>query len=126
MISAKKPDSRQKGRVLYAEDEYANRKLLQFQLNREGIECDTAIDGVQALAMFQKGEYSLVILDQYMPGMNGSEVAEKIRLTSPTIPLIAITSDDSQVPVLSRAGFDRIFLKPLRGDDYIAAIISYL
>jgi CheY-like chemotaxis protein len=113
-------------RILYAEDEYANRKLLQFQLNRQGVHCDTAADGVEAVAMFRERPYSLVILDQYMPGMNGNEVAGILRAIKPDIPLIAITSDDSQVPLLKQSGFNRIFLKPLRGDDYIAAIIGYL
>jgi CheY-like chemotaxis protein len=67
-----------------------------------------------------------VILDQYMPGMNGSEVAKRIRKIDPAVPLIAITSDDSQVPVLEAAGFDRVFLKPLRGQDYIETILRYL
>jgi CheY-like chemotaxis protein len=114
------------GRVLYAEDDYANRKLMQFQLQREGVVCDTAVDGVEALAMFGERSYALVILDQYMPGVNGNEVAKKIRSVAPDLPLIAITSDDSQMPLLREAGFDRIFLKPIRGDDYISTILGYL
>ena len=99
---------------------------MEFQLRKRGIACDTAVDGVEALAMFRENEYGLIILDQYMPGLNGSEVAERIRLVDINIPLIAITSDDSQVPVLVAAGFNKIFLKPLHGQDYIDTIIHYL
>lgn len=113
-------------KVLYAEDEEPNRRLMEIQLRKRGITCDTAVDGVEALAMFYENEYGLIILDQYMPGMTGSEVAERIRQVDATIPLIAITSDDSQVPVLDAAGFNRIFLKPLHGADYIDTIIHYL
>ena len=112
--------------VLYAEDEEPNRRLMEFQLRKRGIACDTAADGVEALSKFRTNKYALIILDQYMPGLNGSEVAERIRLVDTDIPLIAITSDDSQVPVLDAAGFDRIFLKPLHGQDYINTIIHYL
>jgi CheY-like chemotaxis protein len=112
-------------KVLYAEDEYTNRKLLEILLQREGIDCDLAADGVSALDMFQHNTYAVVILDHYMPGLNGAEVAREIRAIDGSVPLIALTSDDSQVPVLEKAGFDRIFLKPLRGNDYIGAIASY-
>ena len=113
-------------RILYAEDDYANRAFLQFQLKREGVQCDTAIDGFEALDMFGKRRYSVVILDHYMPGLNGSEVAKRIRDIDAEIPLIAITSDDSQLPALRNAGFNSVFLKPLHGQDYISTIIGYL
>lgn len=112
-------------KVLYAEDEYTNRKYLEILLQREGIDCDLAEDGVSALDMFQRNSYSVVILDYYMPGMNGAEVAKEIRALDKSVPLIALTSDDSQVPELQNAGFDKIFIKPLRGDDYVGTIASY-
>jgi CheY-like chemotaxis protein len=112
-------------KVLYAEDEFTNRKLIEVLLQREGIDCDLAADGFAALDMFQHNDYSVVILDHYMPGLNGMEVARKIRAIDGSVPLIALTGDDSQVPDLERAGFNRVFIKPLRGDDYIGAITRY-
>ena len=113
-------------KVLYAEDEYTNRKLLELMLRREGVECDLASDGDIALRMFHKNSYSVVVLDQCMPGKNGDEVAREIRSEDSSIPLIAITSDDSQIPLLENAGFDKIFIKPLRGVDYVGTILSYI
>ena len=115
-----------KKRVLYAEDEFTNRKLLQIKLKNLGVECDLAQDGIQAFEMYEQNEYELVILDQYMPGMNGDEVAKKIRSADPKIPLIAITSDDREVDNLKSAGFNEIFIKPLRGNSYINVINYYL
>ena len=112
--------------VLYAEDEFTNRKLLQIKLKNLGVTCDLAQDGVQAFEMYEQNPYSLVILDQYMPGMNGDEVARKIREKNREIPLIAITSDDREVEKLKKAGFNEIFIKPLRGNSYINIIYSYL
>ncbi len=113
-------------KVLYAEDEFTNRKLLQIKLKNLGVECDLAQDGTQAFEMYEKNTYSLVILDQYMPGMNGDEVAKKIRTENKNIPLIAITSDDREVENLKSAGFNEIFIKPLRGNSYINVINYYL
>ncbi len=113
-------------KVLYAEDEYSNRKLMELLLEKRGVQCDLAEDGPTAYNMFKRNRYSLVLLDQYMPGLLGSEVARKIRDEGSSVPLIAITSDDSQIPLLRQSGFDLIFLKPLRGPDYMNAIMGYL
>jgi len=113
-------------KVLYAEDEYSNRKLMELLLERNGVCCDLAEDGVAALDLFRRNDYSVIILDQYMPGLFGSEVAKQIRREGSDVPLIAITSDDSQVPALKEAGFDRVFLKPMRGVEYVETILSYV
>jgi CheY-like chemotaxis protein len=113
-------------RVLYAEDEFTNRKLLEIQLKNNGIQCDLAEDGSEALRLFKENSYGLVILDQFMPGMNGDETGRLIRNIAPDIPLIAITSDDGEIPVLRQAGFQEIFIKPLRGKDHIDIIKKYL
>jgi len=112
--------------VLYAEDEFTNRKLLEIQLTKNGITIDTASDGLQALYKIKVNHYDLVILDHYMPGMNGDVLAAEIRKTKPDLPLLAITSDDSYTDMLLNAGFAEVFIKPLRGTDYIETIRKYL
>ena len=113
-------------KVLYAEDEFTNRKLLEIKLKNFGISTDLAQDGLKAIELFKENTYDLVILDQYMPGMNGDQVARKIREMNPNVPLIAITSDDGEIQRLNEAGFNEVFIKPLRGQHYIDAIKSYL
>lgn len=112
--------------ILYAEDEFTNRKLLEIQLQRANLSCDLACNGEEAWEMFQKGNYRLIILDRYMPKMNGDELARKIKSVHPEIPLFAITSDDSDVKNLREAGFSEIFIKPLHGREYISLIRKYL
>ena len=99
-------------KILYGEDEYTNRKLVEYGFLRKGVQCDLASDGYTAYELFCCKSYSAVILDQFMPGISGSEVARKIRAIDREIPLIAITSDECQIPELKKAGFTRIFLKP--------------
>ena len=114
-----------KKRVLYAEDDVANRKLLEVKLEREGIECDAVENGKLAVQMYAEKEYDAVVLDQYMPEMDGEEVAAYIRERSSDIPLIAVTSDDSLKSVLLEAGFSEVLVKPLRGDVAVDRIKAY-
>jgi CheY-like chemotaxis protein len=112
--------------VLYAEDEFTNRKLLEIRLKQIGIECDLAQDGVKALELYKQGNYDLIILDQYMPGMNGDQVAMEIRKDNKDIPIIAITSDDTETDRLLSCGINEVFIKPLRGQNYLDTIQRYL
>jgi len=115
-----------KYQVLYAEDEFTNRKLLEIHLGKTGISCDLASDGTQALHKIEENQYDVIILDQYMPGMNGDALARIVKQRFPHIPLIAITSDDAEVDNLMAAGFSEVFIKPLRSKQYIEVIKQYL
>jgi two-component system response regulator ResD len=112
--------------VLYAEDEFTNRKLLEIQLGKSGISCDLASDGMIAFQKFMENTYQVIILDQYMPGMNGDVLARRIREKNADIPLIAITSDDAEIEKLKQAGFCEVFIKPLRSKDYLDVIQKHL
>jgi len=122
-------------RVLYAEDELTNRRLIQIRLQEEGIECDTAADGSEALKLFSStvydmvildNLYDMVILDNYMPVKNGDEVAKEIRKVNPSIPIIGITSDDGSAGYLRSCGFNEVIVKPLKGYASIVRILNYL
>lgn len=113
-------------KLLFAEDEFTNRKLMEIKMQKAGIEYDVADNGQVALDMFKKGAYSVVILDQYMPGMNGSRVAKEIRKKNKDIPIIGITSDETQRSHMIAEGFTDVFIKPLRNQDYITTLKQYL
>lgn len=113
-------------RVLYAEDEYTNRRLIEIRLNQAGVECDLAENGVQALELFRRNRYALVILDNYMPGLMGDQVARMIRKENSTIPIIAITSDDEEIANLLESGCNDVLIKPLKGAAYMHRILTYL
>ena len=117
-----------KTRILYAEDDVVNRKLLKIKLEQfENVVCDLVEDGVTALEMFKKNKYDLVLLDQYMPNMDGMEVAQCIRELSDDIPMVAITSDDgiSKKSFLD-SGFNEVLIKPIHGDKAMKIILSLL
>lgn len=105
-------------RLLYAEDEYTNRKIMEIQCRKAGVECVLADDGPGALALLLSETYDLVILDQYMPGMNGDVLLAEARSKGIDVPIIAITSDDAMSDHLKSCGFDHVYIKPLHMDDY--------
>ena len=113
-------------RILYAEDEFTNRKIMEIQCRKFGVACVLAEDGLKALELCREEPFDLVILDQYMPGLNGDEVAREIRRDSGDLPLVAITSDDECLPRLRSSGFDAVFVKPLRAGDYEVLLETYI
>ena len=65
--------------VLVVDDNAANRMLLAKQLSWLGQQADLAADGHEALQMWQRGNYDVVITDCNMPGLNGYQLTEIIR-----------------------------------------------
>ena len=112
--------------VLYAEDDGANRRLMEIRLKRRGISVDSYENGKAALEAYQKGQYKLVILDLNMPELSGLEVMKEIRQQNLGQTVIALTSDDSQISQLERQGFTEVWIKPLLEDDYLNTIEGYL
>jgi CheY-like chemotaxis protein len=81
------------GRILIIEDEPHIRETIQIALETDGYEAETAVDGVEGLARFGTGEsWDLVLLDQRMPGMDGTEVLRSIRERTRAVPVVLITA----------------------------------
>lgn len=112
--------------VLYAEDDFANRKLLELQLRKQGITCISVDDGSKALEELKKRAFPLVILDINMPGLSGTETLKALRSLNPRQKVLALTSDDSLIPELLAQGFDRVIIKPVTDDSLILTIRQYL
>lgn len=66
-------------RVLLVEDNQINRILVSTLLQKSGIEVDIAINGLEALRVYEKEKYDLIIMDLQMPEMSGYEATRKIR-----------------------------------------------
>ena len=79
-------------RVLVVDDEPNMRLLIREELEEMGLEVDEASNGEEAIEKFQKGNYDLVTLDIEMPGMNGLEVAGKIRELKKDAKIILLTA----------------------------------
>ncbi|MEW6990575.1 transporter substrate-binding domain-containing protein [Colwelliaceae bacterium 6441] len=102
-------------RVLIAEDNLVNVKVLSSQLSRLNIDVDIAYDGLEAIKLFQANKYGIVISDCHMPNMDGFELAQKIReIEDEPVWLIAVTADalSGAAEKCLAAGFDDYMAKP--------------
>jgi len=104
-------------RILIVDDERHNRQLLEVMLSPEGFLLRTAATGEEALAMVAEEPPDLILLDIMMPGMDGYEVAEKIKgnLATKNIPVIMVTAlNDRNARMLSLgAGAEEFLTKPV-------------
>ncbi|MFB0999858.1 MAG: ATP-binding protein, partial [Colwellia sp.] len=103
-------------RILIAEDNLVNVKVLNAQLERLNIQADIAYDGKEALDLHKKEAYDIIISDCHMPNIDGFELAKT--LTTPPIIrplwLIAVTADalSGAAEKCTAAGFDDYMAKP--------------
>ena len=103
--------------ILIADDNEMNRWLLAEQCQHWSQSIAVVDDGLQAWELLRQTPYSLVFLDLNMPGLNGLEVAKKIRLDSVNrmTPIIAVTAhlQRHQGHELIAEGFNDYLIKPL-------------
>jgi two-component system sensor histidine kinase/response regulator len=117
-------------RALVIDDNFTNRLILRELLSSRGAEVDEAEDGLTALEHIERAKatgapYKLVLLDCRMPGMDGFEVAERLKAEhGQDLTVLMLSSDDLKVQ-LSRArelGLDAYLVKPVRRSDLFDAI----
>ncbi|MHA1673800.1 MAG: ATP-binding protein [Promethearchaeota archaeon] len=83
--------------ILLVEDEVMIRNSLEIYFKKKGAKVKIASDGIEGLTIFREPdtEFSLIILDVNMPGMNGVEIYKKIKKEKPTQPILFITGYSS-------------------------------
>jgi len=67
-----------KGHILIAEDNEANQELIKIILKRYGLSYDLAQNGLEALELYKQKKYDLILMDEQMPLMDGTEAVRKI------------------------------------------------
>lgn len=100
-------------KILIVEDEKAIADVEKAYMLREGYEAEIAQDGIEALRMFEEGEYDLVLLDLMLPGLKGESVCREIRRSS-SVPIIMVTAKSGEEDVIAGldAGADDYIIKP--------------
>lgn len=78
-------------KILIVDDDIAVQATIRLLLERAGHGVVVAGDGHQALAVFEGGNFDLVFLDIFMPGMDGLETMRLIHHQQPLIPIIVIS-----------------------------------
>ena len=104
-------------RVLVAEDNATNRKIIAQVLEHGGYEVTLATTGTQAVETLQRAEFDVVILDKYMPGMSGMEVADRYiaLLGESRAPMIMLTAEATAEAMqqCKAAGMQAFLTKPI-------------
>lgn len=78
--------------VLCVDDEMIGLKVRKILLERAGYRVLTAPDGTAGLEIFSNEPVEAVVLDYSMPGMNGGEVASRMRQAKPDIPILLLSA----------------------------------
>ena len=96
--------------ILIVEDEESFSEALGFLLSKEGFETTIAVNGKEALDLFTKDQFDLVLLDLMIPEVSGIDVCRTIRTTS-QVPIIMLTAKDTEI--------DKVVGLELGADDYV-------
>lgn len=112
------------GPILIVDDEASIRKSLEGVLSDEGYSCALASDGADALAQLQSIHPSLVILDIWMPGMDGIETLRRMKAAQPETPVIMMSGHAtiSTAVKATKSGASDFIEKPLELDLVLNAI----
>ncbi len=121
-------------KILLVEDQPSNRKTLEVYLKHKVAKVDIAENGKQAVELYAKEEYDIILMDLQMPIMGGIEASLRIRkieeerkMNRPT-PIIAFTanyySDDKEISI--EIGMDAYLSKPFQCKTIYNLIQEYL
>jgi CheY-like chemotaxis protein len=121
-------------KVLIVDDDQSIRFVLREVLRADGWAVDEVEDGAAVEDQLERQRYDLLMLDLYMPGMNGFEVLRRIRQshaavlpiwkTPPTVGIIVLSgaAGSEGLNFAARLGADICLRKPLELSDVIAAV----
>jgi CheY-like chemotaxis protein/anti-sigma regulatory factor (Ser/Thr protein kinase) len=115
-------------RILVVDDDRTTLRMLRLQLEALGHDVETARDGAAALARLARARFDLVLLDIWMPGMDGLEVLSRLR-GAPSRPRVVVMTADDAPETLLRAVREHAFryvTKPVEPAELSAVVASVL
>ena len=102
-------------RIMIVEDESDVREFLTRAVHRllPDAVVDSADNGAVALELFQQHDYHLILTDQRMPVMRGTDLLSSIRASGSDVPIVFITADMIAEEQALQAGASAVFIKPV-------------
>ncbi len=118
------------GRVLVVEDEWSNQRVIEMMLHQLGLEVVLTPDGAQGIELAVREDWALVLLDLQLPGMDGREVAARIRerRAGRPLPIIALTANvrAEDRAACTAAGMDDFLSKPVHQEELRGCLRRWL
>jgi two-component system cell cycle response regulator DivK len=116
-------------RILHVDDSWGCRQLVNAVLSFYGYEVLEAENGSQAVAIAEQEWPDLILMDIYLPNMNGVEATKLIKASAVgAVPVIAVTSSDkmSDYKRMMDAGCSAYLLKPFSPSQLLSLVRQHL
>jgi CheY-like chemotaxis protein len=121
-------------KILIVDDDSAVQTTIRLLLERAGHDVVVAGDGRKGLAVFEAGDFDLLFLDIFMPGMDGLETMRLVHQLRPLTPIVVISGNPVMEPgsgpdflsMAGKLGAIRSLQKPFKPAALLAAVASCL
>ena len=116
------------GKVLLAEDNIDNQKLVSLYLKKLGADVVIANNGKEAIDLTTIDSFDLILMDMQMPIMNGLDATQRLRETGYTKPIVALTANamKEDVDACYAVGCDDFIHKPISQQNFSSCIVKFL
>ena len=118
------------GRVLVVEDNPVNQRVIELMLGRSGLEVVVVNNGLEGVERATGEQWSLVLMDMRMPGLDGAEATRRIRARLAGRPLTIVALTANAMPedrrICREAGMDDFLAKPIRKLELYACLEKWL
>lgn len=115
-----------KNKILIADDNQANRELLEAYLASSGCDTEIAVDGQDTLTKVKSFQPDLILLDVMMPKLNGFEVCQKLRADPATkrimVLMVTALNEAGDIERAVKAGTDDFVSKPVNKTELLKRV----
>lgn len=114
--------------VLIVEDDRNLRETVQLYIEREGLHCLTAANGMEGLTQVQRCHPDLIVLDLMLPDVNGFQICQEIRTTGYFMPVLMLTARAGEADRVQglTIGADDYLTKPFSAKELVARVNALL